>query len=231
MKLSMRLSSLAFGVAFLALPLTASAQTPDGSTPSEEAVCDGLSGALFGLCNAYCEALDCDTGLSNPTACAKVLANYQQRSGGANPPCMVVLDTCEDKATELFDLAHKTCMSSPDQKDCDVKAKLAYETHLQACKSQCSKATDPRVCEDSWRPCTTVCQDRADSSYSECAKTGKAEECAQKASEMYYKCSYEELFGENVCVDWCKKGCGDDYACASACGGQWQCDPKVMSCP
>ena len=34
--------------------------TPDGQTPSEETVCDGLSGGAFGLCNAYCEAMDCD---------------------------------------------------------------------------------------------------------------------------------------------------------------------------
>lgn len=230
MKLSLRLCSFALGLASLALPLTASAQTPDGSTPSEEAVCDGLSGSLFGLCNAYCEALDCDTGLSNPTACAKVLANYQQRSGGANPPCMVVLDTCGDKATALYDIALKAC-TARDVYTCEVQAKLAYETQLAACKSQCAKADDPRVCEDSWRPCTTVCEDRADTYYNECSKTGNWDECARKAADLYHDCSYAELFGEKICADWCKIGCGADQTCANDCGGEWQCDKSVMTCP
>ena len=37
------------------------AQTPDGLTPSEETVCDRYEGNAFGLCNAYCEAMDCDS--------------------------------------------------------------------------------------------------------------------------------------------------------------------------
>lgn len=38
---------------------TAMAGTADGLTPAEETVCDdaGLSGAPWGLCNAYCEAM------------------------------------------------------------------------------------------------------------------------------------------------------------------------------
>jgi len=44
------------------------AQTPDGQTPAEETVCDHESGAAFGLCNAYCEAMDCDS--ANPQASA-----------------------------------------------------------------------------------------------------------------------------------------------------------------
>ena len=43
---------------FAAVPVMA--LTPDGKTPAEETVCEGLSGAAFGLCNAYCEAMDCD---------------------------------------------------------------------------------------------------------------------------------------------------------------------------
>ena len=33
---------------------TAAAQTPDGSPPAEETVCDGQTGAAYGLCTAYC---------------------------------------------------------------------------------------------------------------------------------------------------------------------------------
>ena len=55
----------------LLIPISASAQIP-----TEESVCDGLSGAAFGLCNAYCEAMDCDSEApnANETACLKVLA-------------------------------------------------------------------------------------------------------------------------------------------------------------
>ena len=35
-------------------------QTPDGQTPATETACELESGAAFGLCNAYCEAMDCD---------------------------------------------------------------------------------------------------------------------------------------------------------------------------
>ena len=70
---------------------TARASTPDGQTPSEETVCDGQSGAAYGLCNAYCEAMDCDSPSpqASPTACSRVRNNYQ-RITGQPLPCDVV---------------------------------------------------------------------------------------------------------------------------------------------
>ena len=57
---------------------TATASTADGLTPAEETVCDGagLTGALWGLCNAYCEAMDCDSGAPKASleACRKTAA-------------------------------------------------------------------------------------------------------------------------------------------------------------
>jgi hypothetical protein len=57
--------------------------TPDGETPAAETVCDGLEGAQFGLCNAYCEAMDCDSANpnANATACAKVRERYLEKGG------------------------------------------------------------------------------------------------------------------------------------------------------
>ncbi len=67
------------------------AQTADGQTPAEETVCDdaGLTGASWGLCNAYCEAMDCDDDfpLASEVACARVLEQFQRASGGLVPPC------------------------------------------------------------------------------------------------------------------------------------------------
>jgi hypothetical protein len=61
---------MAMGVAY--------AQTPD---------CDGLSGDAFGLCNAYCYAMDCE-GDRNASgqACVQVALSFV-RATGDQPPC------------------------------------------------------------------------------------------------------------------------------------------------
>lgn len=65
------------------------AQTPDELTPFEEIICEDLSGASFGLCNAYCEAMDCDsaTPQASSTACAKVKSRYKTITGFDRLPC------------------------------------------------------------------------------------------------------------------------------------------------
>jgi len=98
----MKRISLALILAVLVLGNYALAQTPDESTPSEEVECDGLSGAAYGLCNAYCEALDCDldTGYDqHPKACDKVLSNYQKKTDFPGPPCDC-RNVCEDESQE-----------------------------------------------------------------------------------------------------------------------------------
>lgn len=70
----------------------ASAKTPDGQPPSQETVCDGQTGAAYGLCNAYCEAMDCDSPSpqASPKACSRVQRNYQRITGQPLPcdvPC------------------------------------------------------------------------------------------------------------------------------------------------
>src|SRR4029079_16847694 len=68
---------------------TASAKTPDGLPPSVETVCDGLPGAAFGICNAYCEAMDCDSRHPHASAqaCAQKLRQFQRITGSV-PPCI-----------------------------------------------------------------------------------------------------------------------------------------------
>jgi hypothetical protein len=62
----------------------------DGIPPSQETVCDGLEDPLFGLCNSFCEALDCDnpSHLASDKACAKIAANFLGKSGGLPLPCL-----------------------------------------------------------------------------------------------------------------------------------------------
>jgi hypothetical protein len=71
-------------------PTTSFAQgTADGQTPAEELVCDGLNGALFGLCNAYCEATDCGDGVNYASwkACASLEKNWKKKTGLDEFPC------------------------------------------------------------------------------------------------------------------------------------------------
>jgi hypothetical protein len=68
--------------------------TPDGVTPAVETVCDGETGAAYGLCTAYCEAMDCDDPNveAAPTACAAVRSNFMRKTG-RELPCLVDPDT------------------------------------------------------------------------------------------------------------------------------------------
>jgi hypothetical protein len=84
------LALLLLGTAGVAL-----ATTPDGQTPAEESVCDSETGAAYGLCNAYCEAMDCDSDdpHASANACSKVQAKFQQITG-RDLPCEVPPVTC-----------------------------------------------------------------------------------------------------------------------------------------
>ena len=51
-------------------------------------VCGGETGKAFGLCNAYCEAMDCDWDPNaSANACARVKSNYQKLTGNDELPC------------------------------------------------------------------------------------------------------------------------------------------------
>ena len=65
-------------------------------TPAAEDACDGLYGAAYGLCNAYCEAMDCDSVTApqaSANACVKVFDRFAQITGDVLP--------CEDEAVQL----------------------------------------------------------------------------------------------------------------------------------
>ena len=66
------------------------AKTPDGKPPSVETICDNEHGAAFGLCNAYCEAMDCTDPNQHASdqGCASVKANFEKKTGRPLP-CLV----------------------------------------------------------------------------------------------------------------------------------------------
>jgi len=87
-----------------------SAQTPDGETPANEGVCDGLLGmtpGLYGLCVGFCEAQDCEATFDPATgqvtfdascqpSSPKLLENYNKRSQPGDPP-MPCVNVAEDE--------------------------------------------------------------------------------------------------------------------------------------
>jgi len=99
----------------------AQAQTPDLMTPAQEAVCDSESGAAYGLCNAYCEAMDCES--ANPqasaAACTKVRDKYINVTGRPLPcePCPAPPPgtpcPCVDALTDF-----NTVLNSPSRWGC-----------------------------------------------------------------------------------------------------------------
>ena len=71
------------------------AQTPDGETPAQESICEtwGFQGKVQGLCNAFCEAMDCDdpNPQASDQACARVLVKIEDAL-----PEGTIFPTCQD---------------------------------------------------------------------------------------------------------------------------------------
>jgi hypothetical protein len=93
--------------------------TPDGLTPAVEDICTkwGFDGKVNGLCNAYCEAMDCDD--PNPhasdQACTRVLDKIQRELGDTPFP------TCEDSDDDGVPNGGDNCpaVANLDQTDGD----------------------------------------------------------------------------------------------------------------
>ncbi|HZF11521.1 MAG TPA: hypothetical protein VFE33_22255 [Thermoanaerobaculia bacterium] len=118
---------LTFVTAATAQPTThfpnATAQgTPDGVPPSGETVCNGLVGAAHGLCTAYCEAMDCDSGSpqASTKACAKVADNFLRITGQGLPcdcPCVAQVPDFIQALNGQFGLVACIDQSAPGFED------------------------------------------------------------------------------------------------------------------
>ena len=131
-KLTLTVVAITFG-ATLAI-----AQTADGQTPAVEDVCDDESGAAFGLCNAYCEAIDCDLGFdeepypyADETACLRVKANYIKITAKSELPCEAELCPVDGPLGEA-------CPCNPDDDLCDASQDLTCdgESGEEVCTSE-----------------------------------------------------------------------------------------------
>ena len=115
-------------------PISATAQTP-----YDENICDGLSGASWGLCNAYCEVMDCDSEspMASPEACSRVLANFARNSDGPIP-CSPL--ECEFEVSGTYcpcNTSPITCAQAPP--DCPHGSVLAVQNF-------CWECVEPRTC-------------------------------------------------------------------------------------
>lgn len=87
--------SLAAAVLALALSLAPGAAW-SGPKP-EPNPCIGLTGMEYGLCNAYCRALDCPAGHPG-NACSSLLRNWRRMTGQPMFPCDQVCCQCTNGA-------------------------------------------------------------------------------------------------------------------------------------
>ena len=84
LRVKCRMPSIFCSIGILTLILTL-----QSSGAVAQTVCEGQTGKALGLCNAYCEAMDCDGDTPNAAAeaCSSVRTNFEAVSGGAPPPC------------------------------------------------------------------------------------------------------------------------------------------------
>jgi hypothetical protein len=94
---------------WFSLGITSHAQTPDGMTPAVEDECFEEVGAAYGLCTAYCEAMDCDNDepWASEEACASVKTDFENYTGYLLPcdPCLYAVcevgEECVDGACSV----------------------------------------------------------------------------------------------------------------------------------
>jgi hypothetical protein len=112
-------------IVFLLAPTLAVAK----KTPT---VCDDLKGKAYGLCNAYCEALDCDWDPNaSERACEALRSNYSSLTGESEFPCETMSLGCvtgdSEEAPPLpFDVgdgndygSRELGITVPEQCECD----------------------------------------------------------------------------------------------------------------
>ena len=131
----MRHDVLAVSLFLLSIvPGGAAGRTPDGAPPSVETVCGGLGGASFGVCNAYCEATDCDADpRASQRACASLRGQWLRLTGLEVLPC-------DCQAPFVFSPT-AGCVCDPEQLACapNEQPDLVACTCVQSCmRTGCS---------------------------------------------------------------------------------------------
>lgn len=187
------------------------AKTPDGETPSEETICDGVDKPLQGLCNAYCEAKDCHLDeQENTNACEQLLDNYHDKSDGIDPPCLsrACKDTCLDEAQEARD----ACIESGASQDkCKKLFKTTFEQCLPCCQIECYDGCVDEACE--YEPnCMTACDQHEAKGIAACDAQYDCKDKDVKCPAGYSSCLKQVKLKAEECRDSCV-----DPKCAAEC--------------
>lgn len=132
------LSFLATGSAF--------AQTPDGSTPFNEGICEPLfllTPKLYGLCVAYCVALDCDI-VDGAVQCGnppdpRILELYNRLKRPFDPPMPCVLGECpcwteEELDAMIPEVGTDRCRNNLDLNDLSTPTCTALNNSPGSCR-------------------------------------------------------------------------------------------------
>ncbi|MEM7008384.1 MAG: hypothetical protein AAF462_04545 [Thermodesulfobacteriota bacterium] len=130
---------LVFGL-FVSFSAPSDAQLPksDDFVPVLPSECEGLNCKAYGICDTYCEDLECDTkeGFEkNPDICTKVLEKYQEKTGYPGPPC-ICTDVCFDEQVE--------CKSECKPTDLDCLSNCCAE--FSECQQDCCDQDGVRNC-------------------------------------------------------------------------------------
>ena len=105
------------------------AQTFDGA-------CDGLEDNAWGLCNAYCEAMDCDgTPNASARACSQVALNFTRATGGDPMPC----GTSEPALSTGSQLG--SCPCNFDQQSWTDQPQILPSLHIPICTGVADSST------------------------------------------------------------------------------------------
>ena len=172
------LVQVVFLSALITMPIAASAQTSDGETPAMESVCDDETGTLKGLCNAYCEAMDChlDEAIhAAQAACDRVLANYRKKSGDLDPPCLNA--GCAATAAAHANAGYESCLADRTCDTCNLLAKNTFDLIYDSCRGNCSGRDS--ACRVELNDCSTAC--------------GGDHDCVVQCKEAFTACT-------NACV-------------------------------
>ena len=119
----------------------------------------GVSGSALALCEAYCEALDCDTATAqaSPGACEVLATLFGSRTGGAVLPCEVPdgdadgvpdeVDNCPDEPNSLqadvdLDLLGNACDNCPTEPNPGQQDSFGRAGVGDACDCPCFNAPD-----------------------------------------------------------------------------------------
>lgn len=104
-----------------------------GQALADEDFCEGQVGAAYGLCNAYCNSLKCESEehQASERACDALYDNYY-RCTGEEPPCVVITCPCFTAEELIRVFADVECILNFDIRDNSTEQwmKLVYNIRL-----------------------------------------------------------------------------------------------------